>query len=195
MLREAVYHVAHGSYAYPVSDDTLRVTLRAAKGDLQRVTVLYQDRYGGSEPCTADLEIAAEDELFTYYQGELQLATKRFGYVFLLDDGKNQVFYTEKGFFADVPPNTQFHYPYIAIGDLWEPPQWAQGAVVYQIFPERFANGDPSNDPPQCRALGRAAIGGQPKGRRSPGSHRSLRSPGGSGSGCNLLHPCFQSAQ
>ncbi len=150
MLREAVYHVAHGSYAYPVSDDTLRVTLRVAKGDLQRVTVLYQDRYGGSEPCTADLEIAAEDELFTYYQGELQLATKRFGYVFLLDDGKNQVFYTEKGFFADVPPNTQFHYPYIAIGDLWEPPQWAQGAVVYQIFPERFANGDPSNDPPNA---------------------------------------------
>jgi len=148
MLREAVYHVAHGSYAYPVAEDTLRVTLRAAKGDLQRVSVLFQDRYGGSEPFVTNLEIAAEDEMFTYYQADLQLATKRFGYVFLLDDGKDQVFYTEKGFFADVPPNTQFHYPYIALKDLWEPPKWAQGAVVYQIFPERFANGDPANDPP-----------------------------------------------
>ncbi|PAP76569.1 glycoside hydrolase family 13 protein [Rubrivirga marina] len=27
------------------------------------------------------------------------------------------------------------------------PPEWAQDAVWYQIFPERFANGDPSNDP------------------------------------------------
>ncbi|OZC01589.1 glycoside hydrolase family 13 protein [Rubricoccus marinus] len=27
------------------------------------------------------------------------------------------------------------------------PPDWAQGAVWYQIFPERFRNGDPSNDP------------------------------------------------
>ena len=27
-------------------------------------------------------------------------------------------------------------------------PAWAQGAVIYQIFPDRFANGDPGNDPP-----------------------------------------------
>ncbi len=27
------------------------------------------------------------------------------------------------------------------------PPAWAQDAVWYQIFPERFANGDPANDP------------------------------------------------
>ena len=27
------------------------------------------------------------------------------------------------------------------------PPAWAQDAVVYQLFPERFANGDPTNDP------------------------------------------------
>ena len=148
MLREAVYHVGHGNYAYPVSEDTLRITLRTAKGDLQNVTVLYQDRYGGPGPFATTMEVAAEDELFSFYQADVQLDTKRFGYVFLLDDGKNQVFYTEKGFFDDVPPNTQFHYPYIALKDLWEPPKWSQGAMIYQIFPERFANGDPKNDPP-----------------------------------------------
>jgi glycosidase len=26
-------------------------------------------------------------------------------------------------------------------------PDWARGAVVYQVFPDRFANGDPTNDP------------------------------------------------
>jgi glycosidase len=26
------------------------------------------------------------------------------------------------------------------------PPDWIRGAVIYQIFPDRFANGDPSND-------------------------------------------------
>ena len=147
MLKEAVHHIAHGNYAYPVSEDTLRVMLRTAKGDMKRVSVLYQDRYGGSEPFVATMEVVEEDELFSFYQVDLKLDTKRFGYVFLLDDGKNQVFYTEKGFFDDVPPNTQFHYPYIAIRDLREPPTWAQGAVVHQIFPERFANGDPTNDP------------------------------------------------
>jgi cyclomaltodextrinase len=33
-------------------------------------------------------------------------------------------------------------------------PTWSQGAVVYQIFPDRFANGDPSNDPPDTDPWG-----------------------------------------
>ena len=32
------------------------------------------------------------------------------------------------------------------------PPAWVQDAVFYQIFPDRFRNGDPGNDP---RPLGR----------------------------------------
>jgi hypothetical protein len=118
MLREAVFHVAHGSYAYPVADDTLRLTLRTARGDMQKVTVLYEDRYQGSEPRTAVMEVAAEDEMFSFYQADIRLETKRFRYVFLLDDGVHEAFYTEKGFFDDVVPHTQFHYPYIAVRDL-----------------------------------------------------------------------------
>ena len=33
-------------------------------------------------------------------------------------------------------------------------PQWAKDAIFYQIFPERFANGDPSNDPPGVQPWG-----------------------------------------
>ena len=33
-------------------------------------------------------------------------------------------------------------------------PGWSHGAVVYQIFPDRFANGDPSNDPPDTDQWG-----------------------------------------
>ncbi|UUZ91762.1 glycoside hydrolase family 13 protein [Paenibacillus sp. P25] len=36
-------------------------------------------------------------------------------------------------------------------------PEWAKSAIFYQIFPERFANGDPSNDPE-----GTEPWGGQP---------------------------------
>jgi cyclomaltodextrinase len=32
------------------------------------------------------------------------------------------------------------------------PPYWVQDAIFYQIFPDRFANGDPSNDPPNVQA-------------------------------------------
>lgn len=33
-------------------------------------------------------------------------------------------------------------------------PDWVQDAVFYQIFPDRFANGDPDNDPPNVQAWG-----------------------------------------
>ncbi|MBM3266299.1 MAG: glycoside hydrolase family 13 protein [Candidatus Sericytochromatia bacterium] len=35
-----------------------------------------------------------------------------------------------------------------------DPPQWAKDAVFYQIFPERFANGDKRNDPPGSEPWG-----------------------------------------
>lgn len=33
-------------------------------------------------------------------------------------------------------------------------PEWVQDAVFYQIFPDRFANGDKENDPPNARPWG-----------------------------------------
>src|SRR4030065_1912319 len=30
-------------------------------------------------------------------------------------------------------------------------PEWVQDAIFYQIFPDRFANGDLSNDPPNVQ--------------------------------------------
>ncbi|HKZ18687.1 MAG TPA: glycoside hydrolase family 13 protein [Acidimicrobiia bacterium] len=44
-----------------------------------------------------------------------------------------------------------------------EVPHWIRGAVIYQIFPDRFANGDPSNDPADVDPWG------------SPPHHRSFQ--------------------
>jgi cyclomaltodextrinase / maltogenic alpha-amylase / neopullulanase len=33
-------------------------------------------------------------------------------------------------------------------------PDWVQDAIFYQIFPDRFANGDPENDPPYVQVWG-----------------------------------------
>lgn len=39
-------------------------------------------------------------------------------------------------------------------GPLFQTPGWVSQAVFYQVFPERFANGDPSGDPPGTRPWG-----------------------------------------
>ena len=65
--------------------------------------------------------------------------------MFFPDDGRSQVFYTEKGFYADPPPYSQFQYPYIALQDLGNLPVGTRSRYIPDL-PERFANGDP-NDP------------------------------------------------
>lgn len=46
-----------------------------------------------------------------------------------------------------VDKNTVYSVPEISEDVLKKVPEWAQKAIWYQIFPERFRNGDPNNDP------------------------------------------------
>lgn len=51
-------------------------------------------------------------------------------------------FYTQKGVTTYVPDHT---YDFVLLADYVQP-AWVKEDVFYQIFPERFCNGDPSND-------------------------------------------------
>lgn len=42
----------------------------------------------------------------------------------------------------------------VTIEDKYKAPEWAKGIIWYQIFPERFRNGDPDNDPTRERVGG-----------------------------------------
>ncbi len=147
-----VEHKAMPPYAYPLDGRTLRVVVRAAKGTLKSVTAVYGDRYAPVEEAeTARLERAGSDARHDYFQGELRLSPPRFRYAFLLDDGTDRRWLSEAGL-SDAPPRHGFfQYPYINAADLYDVPDWLVDGVVYQIFPERFANGNPANDPPGVR--------------------------------------------
>ena len=41
-------------------------------------------------------------------------------------------------------------YDLVVYKDGFETPDWMKNAVIYQIFPDRFYNGDTSNDFAQC---------------------------------------------
>ena len=149
--------------AYPSGRDSLGVIVRCARGDLKSVAAYYGDRYApiGAPDLQLDrrirLQLAGADDLYHYWTGELETATQRIGYYFLLDDGNEQCLYGEGGF-SPAPPLPLwcwcFEYPYLWWSEENEPPAWAKEAVIYQIFPERFANGDPGNDPRHCRPWG-----------------------------------------
>ncbi len=80
------------------------------------------------------------DELFDWYMGEVELTDRRLEYFFELIVGEERWSYDRKGILRD-----RETVPFV-ITPGFSTPNWAKGAVMYQIFVDRFCNGDPTND-------------------------------------------------
>ena len=149
MNKYAVFHVLDTPYSYGKDKDTLVVRVRVARNDIKECYVYYKDRYDWENQYNKKaMEIVAETELFTYYQTEISVFRNRYRYYFEFIDMNNEILqYNERGFinkeFSYNDMNS-FQFPYIAEEDLYTEVKWLQEAVVYQIFPDRFCNGNPS---------------------------------------------------
>ena len=78
--------------------------------------------------------------IFDYYKIEIIMGTEIIHYYFEVRIGKIYCFYNKRG----VSRNLQEYYAF-SIAPGFKTPQWAKGAVMYQIMVDRFRNGDPTN--------------------------------------------------
>lgn len=150
MLLEAIYHQPKSSYAYAFNETTLHIRVRTKRKDMDKVSLYYADKYDLENTSTLkEMRKFASDSLFDYYQAEIEPLHKRTAYGFLFESGKERMWYFEKGFHKEkiTQPMGLFEFPFLNPVDIIKAPEWVKDAVFYQIFPERFANGDPSNDP------------------------------------------------
>jgi len=145
---ESILHQPFGSFAFPIGENTLRIRIRIKKNEVTKVTVLVGDRY---QPIERDKLIEmgriASDEWFDYFQADLFLQTRRFRYCFYIEGKADNVWYGDKGITRDRQYAGDFQFPFINEADLFNVPEWVKEGIIYQIFPERFANGDKDNDP------------------------------------------------
>ncbi|MFD0672558.1 alpha-glycosidase [Cohnella sp. GCM10027633] len=150
MLKEAIHHINDVPYLFPIGETEAKVRIRSKRGDVEKAYVLHADRYTppGSEKAERLTKVAST-EAHDYYEGVLRADTQRIRYAFLLEgrDGE-RAWIGENGVSEDRKLAGYFHCPFI--GASWEGayPTWADDAIVYEIFPERFRNGDAGNDPP-----------------------------------------------
>lgn len=163
MNKHAMFHVLDAPYAYGKDKDTLVLRLRVAKDDIKECSVLYRCRYDWENDYERkSMRVVAETELFTYYEAELSIEKNRYRYYFELKDKNNKVaLYTERGVVNVDYKNINiaaFQFPYIAEDDLYKEEKWLQEAVVYQIFPDRFLNGDKNNNPENLSEWGKEKI-------------------------------------
>ncbi|WP_083677689.1 alpha-glycosidase [Paenibacillus sp. FSL R7-0337] len=148
---ECLYHSTQGRWAYAYDKDTFHLRIRSKKNNVDRVFALIGDKYDWEQHHQElNMRKVATDSFFDYWEAEIFPEFKRFSYGFRLETGQETVWMLESGFFTDglpAPAGGYYEMPYLHEADLLQVPEWAKSAVFYQIMPDRFANGDPANDP------------------------------------------------
>ncbi len=143
----AIIHRPMSEYAFPLDRRHMVFRLRTKREDLKKVVFWYADRADMSSelPFTPlEMPLARRDMLYDWYEITLETDWERIAYYFELSDG------TEKRRFAGeifekenthIERSEYFQYPYNHRADLPKVPEWLQSAVVYNIFPDSFADG------------------------------------------------------
>lgn len=164
MERTALLHRPESEYAYLYTKDTMHIRLRTKKDDVAAVNVIKGDPYllgqeKWYEQSTPMKKIATTED-YDYWLLETGASFRRLQYAFhVIGKDAEEVFYGDRGMFNYTPEiiekaENYFRMPYFQEADRFDSPQWVKETVWYQIFPERFANGNTSNDPTGTLAWG-----------------------------------------
>jgi alpha-glucosidase len=137
MNLEALFSDGTSDYVIPPEpkvNQWIKIRFRTAKEDVDSVLVNIEDR--GHKMNKVD-----SNDLFDYYELEWRTTELMLIYTFTIKKGEEIVYYNYLGVIQeDVEA-----YPF-RVQPGFSTPDWAKGAVMYQIFVDRFYNGDLSND-------------------------------------------------
>lgn len=89
-----------------------------------------------------EMSVGKRENGFIYYETTLRMNENRIQYHFYLVCEDAVYFYTQRDITTYLPDHTN---DFVLLADYVQP-EWVKEAVFYQIFPERFCNGDPDND-------------------------------------------------
>ena len=137
MNKTALFCDGTEGYVYPPEpkeSELVTFRFRTAKDDVDRVgLVTSADTYVMEKECT-------QGE-FDYYTFETRLGEEPFRYCFEVQSGTEKYYYGRCGISREILE----YYNFVVVPGF-STPDWAKGAVIYQIFTDRFYNGDKSND-------------------------------------------------
>jgi glycosidase len=129
--------------------DKLYIRLRTKRDDVEKVELVY--RTPKTRAQRSEIQTIGADEIFEYFQIIVEPKPPAMRYRFVISDGDTLFNYIDESGPAGFPTDFSFEEGDLKIIDT---PDWVKSAVFYQIFPERFRNGDPSNDPPGVEPWG-----------------------------------------
>jgi cyclomaltodextrinase len=151
MKAEALCHIPKSNYAYAYQENELHIRLRTAKNDMKEVYIIYGVKFDWKGKQKHAMKKILSDQYYDYYQYEIRQEDLRIGYYFELVSDEQRTYFMETGLtgeFRDEQAHCHyFQYPYLSSRDLHVQPSWIHDTVFYEIFVERFNNGDKENSP------------------------------------------------
>jgi len=137
MNKEALFCDGTGMFVIPCEPapyEKVRFRFRTAEEDIDFVRMII-DGIGHV------MSLKETIGIFDYYEIEWQMGDKPFCYFFEVNKGEEICFYNRFGVCEERDP----HYDFKIVPGF-STPDWAKGAVMYQIYVDRFYNGDKTND-------------------------------------------------
>ena len=199
MDKDAIIHRPMSEYAFGTDENTTVFRLRCASGGAERCTLWYGDTSCPETPVPfypAPMRLLFRGENCDWWEAELHGKFHRLYYYFELSGGETLFF--SGGVFLSTPSEERseyFKFPFNHRADITLVPDWANDAVVYNIFPDSFASskcavtGVGSEKRLGC-ALSRSRLGGTINGIRS-----NLDYIASLGVNCLYLNPVFAAGQ
>ena len=118
--------------------DVIKIRFRTLRDNADRVLFIRTDENSETE---MTMKKASSDSLFDFYEIEVRAGEKPIHYFFEVERGEECCTYTRLG-----PDENMGRRFYFTITPGFHIPDWMRGCVMYQIFTDRFYNGDPTND-------------------------------------------------
>ena len=145
-ILSAIFHDETPSFrspAEPNPGDTVAILLRVAKDSASRVVLLFESMIVGTV-----MTRVRSDSFFDYYEASIICNRDEIMYRFLVESTEGILMAYDKcgpRVVDTVVPDFNPVYSFRFIPGF-HVPEWSKGAVQYQIFTDRFRNGDPTND-------------------------------------------------
>lgn len=152
-----VYHRTTGNYCYPLNEEELVIFIKTGY-DVDKVYLHYGDPFEQDEKGNwshTKLEMIRPKKLPYHlgWQVIVKPSYKRCKYYFELEGQEEVIYFFEDAFvtreeFQEIGQGLQyFVFPWMNTSDIIRPPTWVKDTIWYQIFPERFCNGNPKLNP------------------------------------------------
>lgn len=152
MNKAGFLHIPDSRYCFATGKNQLTIRLRMAKEDQDLpVFLIYGNKY--SYPKKQDIAPMTKryvDHIHCYYEIDLSLTDSRLAYIFKIQENGKNYYFSEDGIsenydFANSYYNF-FQMPYINEVDIHQSLDWTKSAVFYQIFVDRFYQGNKEKD-------------------------------------------------